>query len=190
MRSNSENKHTLDVLTINEDSENEDELIEIVGQACKYFPKGTWRSIEYLGNLNIEHDVKVVFDARIYGAFILERLLRRIRKLKNMFKILKLLLGITSNPIVTFYYKFETGNYQRIVNIVHDYVSDDVGVVSLFKAKDVFAKMLIAHGLGHNRGLTHHFDPVDLMCIDLLNYPMLDKKNFCKECIIKLRKTN
>ena len=177
----------IDVLTINEDTKNEEELLKIVNLACEYFPKGIWESIEYLGNLNIEHDVKVASNTRIYNAFIFEKLLRRIRKLKSMLKAFKLLLGITSDPIVTVYYRFEIGTFQRIISIVYDYVSDDVGVVSLFKAKDMSASMLIAHGLGHSRGLRHHVDPIDLMYIDLLNYPMLNKKDFCKECITKLK---
>jgi len=179
----------IDLLTINEAPEDAKELVEIVGQASKYFPKGIWETIEYLGNLTLEHDVKIASKERVYGAFIFERLIQRIRKLRASFKTFVLLLGITSDPIVTVYYRFEKGAYERIVNIVHDYVAEDVGVVSLFRAKGELASKLVAHGLGHNRGLRHHMTPIDVMYIELLNYPMLDKA-FCKECLNKLRKSD
>ncbi|MEM3010629.1 MAG: hypothetical protein QXE76_02340 [Candidatus Bathyarchaeia archaeon] len=178
----------IDLLTINETLENEKELIEIVEQATKYFPKGTWETIEYLGNLSLKHDVKIASKGRIYGAFLFERLIQKIKKLKVAFKRFELLLGVTSDPVVTIYYRFEGGAYERIVNVVHDYVSEDVGIVSFFRAKGELAKKLVAHGLGHNRGLRHHMTPVDVMYVDLLNYPMLDKKVFCRECIDKLRR--
>lgn len=190
MFSDPANNHVglIDVLTINEGPNNEEELIEILGQACEYFPRGTWESIGYLGNLNMEHDIRIASNRRVYGAFIFEKLVRKIRKLKNMFEAFELLLGITSDPIVTVYYKFEMGTYERMVNLIHDYVSEDVGVVSLFRIKNESASKLIAHGLGHNRGLRHHMDPVDLMYIDLLNCPMLNKEAFCRECTSKLKK--
>jgi hypothetical protein len=177
----------IDVLTINQNSKTEDELIEMVRRACEYFPRGTWDSIEYLGNLKMEHDVEIASDRRVYGAFIFEKLVGKIRKLKGALKAFELLLGVTSDPIVTIYYRLEMGAYLRIVNLVHDYVSDDVGVVSLFKAKGESASMLIAHGLGHNQGLRHHIDPIDLMYMDLLNYPLFNKA-FCRNCISKLKK--
>jgi predicted Zn-dependent protease len=180
---------SIDVLTINEDPKNKKELIEILWQACEYFPRGTWESIEYLGNLNMNHDVRIATNKRIYGAFIFGKLVRKIRKLKKMFEAFEPLLGITSDPIVSVYYRFEMGTYERVVNLIHDYVSEDVGVVSLFRVKEESASRLIAHGLGHNRGLRHHMDPVDLMYIDLLNHPTLYKETFCKKCVSKLKKT-
>lgn len=180
----------IDLLTINETLENEKELIKIVEQATKYFPKGTWEAVEYLGNLTMKHDLKIASKERVYGAFIFEKLIQKIRKLKAAFKTFELLLGITSDPIVTIYYRFEKGAYERIVNIVHDYVSEDVGIVSFFRAKGELARKLVAHGLGHNRGLRHHMTPIDVMYVDLLNYPRLDRKIFCRECINKLRKTD
>jgi hypothetical protein len=178
----------IDVLTINEDPKNEEELIEIVEQACEYFPRGNWEGIEYLGNLNMEHDVKITSNRGVYGAFIFEKLVMKIRKLKSMFNAFELLLGITPDPIVTIYYRFERRTYERMVNLIHDYVSRDVGVVSLFRVEDGSASRLIAHGLGHNRGLRHHVDPIDLMYVDLLNHPMLNREAFCRECTNKLKK--
>jgi hypothetical protein len=178
----------IDVLTINEDSKNAEELIEIVWRACEYFPRGTWESIKYRGNFNMEHDIKIASNKRIYGAFIFEKLVSKIRKLRNMLRIFEPLLGITSDPVVSVYYKFEDGAYNKTVNLIHDYVSEDVGVVSLFRVTGESASRLIAHGLGHNKGLRHHIDPVDFMYIGLLNYPMFNKEAFCRECIIKLRK--
>jgi len=177
----------IDVLTINEETKNEDEVLEIVKQASKYFPKGIWEGVEYLGNLDMEHDLKITSNKKVCGAFIFEKVVSKIRKLKGKFKTFKLLLGITSDPIVSIYYRFEFGTYYRMVNLVHDYVSEDIGVVSLFEIKDDSASNLVAHGLGHNKGLKHHINPIDVMYIDLLNHPMLSKKPFCIECTSKLK---
>jgi predicted Zn-dependent protease len=96
-----------------------------------------------------------------------------------------LLLAITPEPVVALYYFFNGKGFKRTLYFVHDYVDETVGIVSLFQVKTKEADKVIAHGLGHSRGLRHHLEPVDLMHPELLR-TALDIEGFCKVCLRRL----
>jgi hypothetical protein len=179
---------SLDMLTINEELENEGDIVEIIWKALTYFPEGIWKGVNYVGNVNVKSDLKIKTEEENCGGFIFPRLIRKIRKMRSMFRIDDLLLGVTHNPVIFIYYQFEVDRFRRSVNLVHDYVSNDVGVISLFDTdKDAPAKVT-AHGLGHSQGLEHHADPVDLMYVELLHGKPIEIDGFCDECKRKLKK--
>ncbi len=178
----------LDIITINEDLEDKDEIIEIVWKAYKYFPDGLWSGIEYFGNLELKYDVKIRSESKVYGAFIFKRLLERIRDVRRRLGIKDLLLGVTHDPVVTVYRRFEEKSFRNIVNLIYDYVSSEVGFVSLFNVAVDFSSLIVAHGLGHNQGLKHHIKPVDVMYSSLLSGSAILKEGFCEGCEEKLRR--
>mgnify|MGYP001074941428 CR=1 FL=1 len=176
----------LDMLTINEELKSKEDVMEIVMEAFDYFPEGIWEGIKYLGNVNVKHDLKVKSKEKVYGAFIFNNLIDKIREMKNMLKRDDLLLAVTHDPVIAVYHRFELEKFNRIINLVHDYVSTDLGIVSLFEIEEEAATRIAAHGLGHNRGLRHHAKPIDLMYAELLEYP-IRRDGFCDECQRKLR---
>lgn len=180
--------HSINVLTINGESENEIDLIKIVESAKSYFPSETWDDIRYLGKLSLEHDVKIATNEEFFGAFIFGKLVERIERIKDSNKLMSLLLGITPDPIVAVYYFFDGKTFKRALYLVHDYVTKKAGVVSLFRVKQESSSKVVAHGLGHNRGLHHHAEPIDLMYSELLRSPALQVEGFCKACLYKLIK--
>jgi len=179
---------SLDMLTINEELRNEEDLVEVIWKAFTYFPEGIWKGVNYVGNINVKCDLKIKTEEEDCGGFTFPRLIRKIRKMKSTFGIDDLLLGVTHDPVIFIYHQFEVDRIRRVVNLVHDYVSNDVGVISLFDTdKDAPAKVT-AHGLGHNQGLEHHADPVDLMYTGLLHGKPIKIDGFCDECKRKLKK--
>ena len=179
---------SLDVLTINEGFRSEGDLVEIVWRAFDYFPRGIWEGVNFVGNVSVGCDLEIKSGEGVYGAFVFSRLIGRIREMRRMFRVEDLLLAVTHDPVVVTFHRFDVDRFKRIVNVVHDYVSDDVGVISLFKTEEDAATKIAAHGLGHNRGLTHHGEPVDLMYARLLNGNPIRIDGFCKECKEKLRR--
>ena len=119
------------------------------------------------------------------GAFLFERLIRRIRRIKVSDKSRTLLLGLTLDPIIALYYFFDGKNFRKTSYVVHDYMTKKVGIVSMFRVENEKQGKVVAHGLGHNRGLCHHTKPVDLMHPELLRFPAM-KLGFCKDCLRKL----
>ncbi len=180
--------HSINVLTINEGVENELDLVKVVEDAKKYFPTETWEEVRYLGELSLEHDFRIAMNTESLGAFLFERLIERIGKIRDADRLENPLLGITRDPIVTLYYFFDGKNFKKALYLVHDYVSERVGVVSLFQVDEDISSKVVAHGLGHNKGLRHHIKPVDLMHPDLLRFPKLRLEGFCKDCLRKLTK--
>ena len=178
--------HSINVLTINEQVEDERDLVKIIEDAKDYFPTKTWDVVRYLGKLSLEHDFKIAINEESTGAFLFERLVERIEKIKTSDKLMNLLLGITPDPIVASYYFFDGSNFKKARYLVHDYVTEKVGVVSLFKVEDEASSKVVAHGLGHNRGLRHHAEPIDLMYSGLLKSLNLRVDGFCKICVRKL----
>jgi predicted Zn-dependent protease len=176
------------VLTISGKTEDKEDLVEIVEDASDYFPTDTWDTIIYIGKLSLEHDFKVATNRESYGAFLFQRLLKRIRKVRDSTNLISLLLGITSDPVVAVHHFFDRTNFKRRFYLVHDYVDETAGIVSLFQVKEEISSKLVAHGLGHNRGLRHHIEPIDLMYFELLKSPMLQVDGFCEVCLRKLRK--
>ncbi len=177
---------SINVVTIEKELENEGDLVKIVENAKEYFPAEMWDQVNYLGNLSLGHDVEIAACGERFGAFLFEKLARRIQEMRSADRLSDLLLGITPNPIVAVYTFFDRGQFRREVCLVHDYVNQNVGVVSLFHVVGETSRRLIAHGLGHSKGLSHHARPVDLMFPELLKLSSLEVKGFCKDCLRKL----
>jgi len=179
---------SISVLTINREPENEQELVKIVEKARNYFPIKTWDDILYLGKLNLEHDLNIATNGKSLGALLLERLIKRIERIKDSDRLMSLLLGITPDPVVAAYHFFDGKNFRRTLYLVHDYVTNKVGVVSFFQLNEETSRRVVAHGLGHNRGLRHHVEPIDLMYSELLRSHMLQVEGFCRVCLRTLTK--
>lgn len=179
---------SINVLTINGEPKNEGDLVKIVEDASDYFPTETWKDVRYLGELSLEHDVKIASNREFFGAFLFEKLIERIGRIKGSDRLMSLLLGITPDPIVAVYYFFDGANFKRALYLVHDYIAEKIGVVSLFRVDDKSSSKVVAHGLGHSRGLRHHAEPIDLMYFELLKSPALQVEGFCKVCLRKLAK--
>jgi len=179
---------SIDVLTINAEPEDDQDLVKLAEHAKAYFPTETWDDIRYLGKLSLEYDVKILTGKESLEAFLFEKLTKRIRKVRDSHRSLNLLLAITPDPIVAMYYFFDGKNFKRTLYLVHDYVAETVGVVSLFQVNKRTSTRVIAHGLGHSRGLRHHLEPIDLMYPELLRASTLQVEGFCKACLDKLAK--
>ena len=179
---------SLDLLTINDQPSNKEDLIEIMWRAFRYFPEGLWTGVNYVGNVNVKHDLEIESNEEAHGAFIFSRLVSKVRRMKNSLRIEDLLLAVTHDPVIIMYHRFEVKKFKRIVDLVHDYVSDDVGILSLFDKDEEVVTKITAHGLGHNQGLTHHAEPIDLMYVRLLKGDPIKIDGFCIECQQKLKK--
>ena len=177
----------LDVLTVNDRCESEEGLLETIYRALEYFPRGLWEGANYLGDINVEYDVKVRSKYGVYGAFVLKNLLEKMKEVKRILQLNNLLLAVTYDPIITVYHEFDAGRFRRVANLVHDYFSRDIGLVSFFRVRDdENAARILAHGLGHSRGLRHHMKPIDIMYVGLLEHAKLENNGFCNECIRKM----
>ena len=179
---------SINVLTINKEPENGRDLIKIVEEAKSYFPTETWDAINYLGKLDVEYDVQIAIGGDSLGGFLFETLTKRFVRMTDEQRSLNLLLGITPDPILATYYFFDGNNFKRSVYIVHDYVTKKIGIVSFFRVKEAYSSKVVAHGLGHSRGLRHHLEPVDLMYSELLKTATLQVEGFCEVCLHKLTK--
>lgn len=179
---------SINVLTINEEPQDERDLVKIAENARRYFPTETWDDIKYLGKLSLKHDIKIATNEESFGAFLFDKLTKKIRKIKDSHRLINLLLGITPDPIIAMYYFFDGKHFKRTLYLVHDYVAETVGVVSLFRVNEESSSKVVAHGLGHSRGLRHHLEPIDLMYSELLRTPILQVEGFCKVCLDKLTK--
>ena len=186
----SESMQSLDMLTINEEFRNRENLVEMMWKAFSYFPRGIWEGVNFVGNMSVKCDLKVRSKQDAFGAFIFSHLLRKIKEMKNILKTEDLLLAMTHDPVIVVYHRFEVDRFKRTINIVHDYVSNDVGIISLYETDEDAAAKVAAHGLGHNQGLTHHVEPVDLMYVGLLHGRSIEIDGFCNECKRKLKKSS
>lgn len=180
--------HFVDMLTINEEPKNTEDLMGIVREAVDYFPEGIWEGINYLGSVNVKYDLEMKAREKVYRALIFDNLMTRIREMKNVLESRRLLLAVTHDPVISIYHRFELEKFKRIVNLVRDYVSRDVGIISLFEIEEEAATRIAAHGLGHNQGLKHHATPIDLMYAGLLDRHPIRRDGFCDECQRKLEK--
>lgn len=178
---------SIDVLLINVEPENRRDAIKIVEDASSYFPTETWDDVECLAKLILEHDVTIATGGESLGAFLFEKLTKRIKKIRSSNRLMNLLLGITPDPIVAVYYFFDGRQFKRTIHLVHDYVDERIGVVSLFQVNKGSSSKVVAHGLGHNRGLRHHREPIDLMYSELLRTHTLQVEGFCRVCLRKLK---
>lgn len=169
----------------------DDDLLEIMWRALNYFPRGLWDKVNYLGDINMKYDVKVRSKKNIYNAFIFNNLIEKIRKIRKMLQMKDLLLAVTCDPVIAIYhrFRFEVEGISQIASLIHDYVSSDVGIVSLFRVNEETASKIVAHGLGHNQGLRHHMEPIDIMYEGLLKHNVLNE-GFCNDCIRKMLSQN
>jgi predicted Zn-dependent protease len=179
---------SINVITINREPKNERDLVKIVEEARRYFPTETWDDVIYLGKLGLEHDVKIATSGESFGALLFGKLIKRIKRIKDSDRLMSLLLGITPDPVVAAYYFFDGKTFKRALYLVHDYVTEKVGIVSFFRLNKETSSKVVAHGLGHNRGLRHHVEPIDLMYSELLRLPILQVEGFCKVCLRMLTK--
>lgn len=175
---------SINVITIN--AEQEQDLIKIVEDARNYFPTATWDNILHHGKHRLKHDVKVTTKGESIEAFLFKNLANRLSKISEPHRSLNLLLAITPNPVVAMYCFFDGKQFKRSPYLVHDYVNETFGVVSLFHVKEGSSSKVIAHGLGHSKGLNHHLEPADLMHPELLRTSTLQVEGFCKACLEKL----
>ncbi|MEM1674895.1 MAG: hypothetical protein QXN24_03920 [Candidatus Bathyarchaeia archaeon] len=177
---------SLEVLTVNEASRSIEEILEIIWRALEYFPRGLWDEVMYIGNADIKYDIKVEIKGESYRAFIFNNLLGKIKRIREAMKIKDLLLAVTANPVIAIYSKLGSKGISRVASLVHDYLSSDIGIVSLFAMKDDATTMVTAHGLGHSRGLRHHAEPIDLMYEGLLKSKSLSRDGFCESCLRRI----
>lgn len=175
------------VLTVNGGLESEEELVKTVEDAGDYFPTDTWDDIQYLGELSLKHDIKLATKEEMLGALRFERLVAAVGQVRDRESLVTLLLGITPDPVIALYYFFDGANFKRGCYLVHDYVAEKVGVVSLFHVQEQSSSKVVAHGLGHNQGLRHHAQPIDLMYPELLRVSALQVEGFCDGCLRKLK---
>jgi predicted Zn-dependent protease len=175
------------VLTINAELENDEDFVKTVEDARDYFLAETWAGIQYLGALSLKHDVKVATKEESRGALLLDRLFAAVRKVKENESLVTLVLGITPDPVIALHYFFDGTNFKRASYLVHDYVAEQVGVVSLFQVEEDSLTKVVAHGLGHSRGLRHHAKPIDLMYPELLRVSAPQVDGFCEACMRKLK---
>lgn len=177
----------LKMLTINGEDIDSEKVLEIIWRALEYFPRGLWDGADYLGNLNIRHDVKIRFKEAVYGAFVFNNLMEKIRRVRKMLGIDDLLLAITYDPVIAVYHRFEAKKINYFASLIYDYVSRDSGLISFFRVGEgEIASKIVAHGLGHSRGLRHHFKPIDIMYEGLLENGTLRNDGFCGDCIRKM----
>jgi hypothetical protein len=179
---------SIDVVTINGKSENLSDYVAIVEDARNYFPIKTWDTVQYSRELHLKHDVKIAMNGKTFGAFSFKALIKRIRSLKNHDQLVSLLLAITADPIIAIHYFFDGRNFKRTSYLIHDYVDEKIGVVSFYHLEKELSKKVIAHGLGHNKGLVHHLKPIDLMYPELLKCSTLQVEGFCEDCLHEMMK--
>lgn len=177
----------INLLTINRDFR-EDDLVEVMWNALRYFPDDLWNGINYIGNINVCYDFKINFRGEICGAFLLKNLIEKVRIFKKIFEIENPLVALTCEPVIVSHYRFERGSFKRINNLVRDYMCEELGILSLFKVDEEISVWIAAHGLGHSQGLQHHSEPIDLMYVGLLNGSRLVEEGFCGECRVKLER--
>jgi len=178
---------SISLLTVcGDDSKSDVDLATTVEEATRFFPTQVWDEVEYLGRLMIKHDLKVQTREKELGAFAFNDLLLKVRKIRAGDSSRNLLLGVTHDPIVAVWHFFSGKSFGRSVYLIHDFVDKKVGVISFFKVKNETSPMMVAHGLGHSKGLRHHNNPVDLMHPDLLRASELDIEGFCRRCFTQL----
>jgi len=179
---------SIDVLTINVEPEDRQDIVKIAEDAKNYFPRETWNDIRYLGKLSLNYDIKIIANGESFEAFLFEKLTKRIKMVRDAHRPLNLLLAITVDPVVALYYLFDGKHFRRVQYLIHDYVAETFGIISFFQTNRESSSKVMAHGLGHSRGLRHHLEPIDLMHPQLLRTHSLQVEGFCKTCLSKLAK--
>ena len=176
----------INILSINPKPEVEQDLVKIIEDATEYFPRETWDEIECVGKLVVERDVKIAMNGVSCEALPFEKLVKRVGGTKTRRRLGGLVLGVAWDPVVAVYHYFDAQRFRRAVYLVHDYVTDRIGFASLFRIDDESSRKVVAHGLGHSRGLHHHMEPIDFMYSGLLSARSLEVEGFCGSCLQRL----
>jgi hypothetical protein len=144
--------------------------------------------VRYVGEIKIPKTCQFSQGERLYKAFDFQELLKEMRGRRNHLKSGGSLLGITVDPVITVFYRFETGKLLKYAYCVYDCAVGDVGIVSLFRLDEKYSKKVIAHNLGHGRNLIDHVAPIDLMYEGLIREKRtLPDEPFCNRCERKLK---
>lgn len=179
----------IEVISLNEKNSEviENKIIETIEEAVTFFPKETWDIIEYLGKVELKCDIKLFLkNIKLHG-YSFQKVLSKIREVKKTLKIKDLTVAVTENPIVYLEHSILNNKIIKKTLIIHDYFNQELGVISLFKIKKELYAKIAAHGLGHSKGLTHHFKPIGLMYINITREPI--KINaFCEDCLTAIKK--
>ena len=177
----------IDLVGINTGVKSDLDVVSLVEQAKGYFPGETWGEIRFHGQLSLECDVKVSLGKQTLGALLFDKLTARIVKIIDELGLKGLLVGLTLDPIVGISYFLHERTFRRTAYLVHDYMNGRFGVVSLFSIDDETSSKVVAHGLGHSKGLHHHEKPADLMHPELLRLSTLQVNGFCRACLLDLK---
>jgi hypothetical protein len=89
----------LEVVTLNERPDTREDATRFIRDAMDYFPDETWRGLNYLGNIDLEHGIEVRVREEERGAFALRVLVSRLRSLRRLLDARGLLLGLTRDPL-------------------------------------------------------------------------------------------
>jgi predicted Zn-dependent protease len=182
---------SIGVLAINpETKEQPHDFTKTVQLATRFFPSETWDNIEYLGEIDASCDVRILVGKTVREAFLFRRLVEKVNMFRKRSKWFNVLLGITAGPIVATHWCFDGIRFKRVSYLVVDYVAKSVGIVSFYQVEGEFPAKVVAHGLGHSRGLRHHTEPVDVMYSDLLRASMLHVEGFCEACKREIANTH
>jgi hypothetical protein len=193
---------TIEILPINTDSVYAEEIADIVERAFDYFPYNLWDGVEIIGPMKVDYDTEILIDKEAYKAHEYIHLVKRLKKLKDVFKIKNPLIGVSYDPFVRIYNAYEGDGFKRFVEVMRDYVYEDTVIYSLFGAPSEKYTDAMVHTLGHVSGLRHHNKPVDIMFMDLIEpkKKFIDIENwkinfrgffgdyFCKKCKQQLKK--
>ncbi|UCD96371.1 MAG: hypothetical protein JSV35_07770 [Candidatus Bathyarchaeota archaeon] len=171
------------VLAINpETKEQPHDFTKTVQVATSYFPSETWDGIEYLGEINARCDVRILVGKSVHEAFLFRRLVEKVNVFRKRSNWINVLLGITVKPVIATHWCFDGIRFKRVSYFVVDYVAKSVGIVSFYQVEGEFPTKVVAHGLGHSKGLRHHTEPLDVMYSDLLRASTLYVEGFCHTC--------
>jgi hypothetical protein len=88
-------------------------------------PKPYGGQVNYLGNLEAQHHLKIKSNEETYNAFIVDKLMKAIRVLWERFEVEHLLLILTSDPVVMLFYQYTIYGFKANVRLVHDYVNTE-----------------------------------------------------------------
>jgi hypothetical protein len=76
--------------------------------------------------------------------------------------------------------------FEKLVKRIGRTKTRRIGFASLFRINDESSSKVVAHGLGHSRGLHHHMEPIDFMYSGLLSAHSLQVEGFCEPCLQRL----
>jgi len=173
----------LDVVTVNSKDPYQD-LVQFVEEGTNLFPLKIVDSINYAGEVEYPYDKKLFMNEEPIPSFDFRKLILRLNRIKGK----NPLMAIITNHLVYLESIFQqNGKYKISYMPIRDYM-EEVGFVCLLRLADQHMSKVIAHTIGHSRGLGHHKRPIDLMYAFLepeTHYP----EPFCENCIYTLERS-